>query len=221
MASIKTYIIVRLLTLWNYLHNLYTDYKKECTYFYKYIKNYFLGYHDMWVWQPHTTYPISLDKVDNDIIYTSWFYNNHTKILYYYGNDTDNEILCKFSWLSASIRIVDYNVSPFKTYEFNIDDFIENFRIKTVTSDVPSLITIFLTWCIHNKHWFSGSSFVEFQIIDEFGDLVKINLCDHNGCLEIKENKIRAVVHDSIKNLDMNTDNITEDNSDTNKNKND
>lgn len=217
MASIKTHIIVRLLTLWNYLHNLYTDYKKECNYFYKYIKNYFIGYHDMWVWQPHTTYPISLDKVDNDSIYIDWFYNNHTKLLDYYGNDTDNEVLCKFSWLSASIHIIDANVLPFKRYEFNIDDFIENFRIKTTPGDVPTLVTVFLSWCIHNKHWFSGSSFVEFNIIDDFGDLVKINLCDHNRCLEIKENKIRVVVHNSTENDDTSRLNITEDEPDKHK----
>jgi len=200
MASIKTLLIVKILTLWNYISELYKKFKNETIYFLTYLGNYFQGSHDIWVWLESSMYPISIDKVDNRV-FIDWYYNNHTKLLDHYTKDNENEVFCKCAWLSANVRIIDFNVSSEQAVEYNIDDFIEKFRIKTSTDKVPTLSTIFLSWCIHSKHWFSASSYVEFNIIDEMGETISINLDEHNESLEIKYNKICVIVHNADEKL--------------------
>ena len=212
MASLKTHIIVRLLTLWNYLTELFQNCKNECIYFYTYIRNYFSGSHDIWVWLQFSTYPISIDKVDNSV-YIDWYYNNHTKLLDHYGPQDENEIFCKCSWLSTNLRILDSNTEEAGEFlEFNIDDFIQKFRVKTTEDKVPTLLTIFLAWCIHSKQWFCGNAYIEFNIIDEFGEIITYTIDEHNECVQIKQNKIYVLVDSMDDNVVKFTNNIVNNN---------
>jgi len=194
MVSIRSYLIIKALTLWTSIHSWYSRMINNAKGFYNYVKNYFTGNHDIWVWLPGQTIPISLDKVDNSV-YIEWYYNNHTMLLDHY-TDNENELLAKISWLSTKIRIEDPSDAG-RIQEFNIDDFISRFRIKTTENRVPSLYTIFLSWCIYKKHWFSADSYIEFHIIDDNAEDVVINIDEHNLSLGIRQNKIYVVVHNS------------------------
>lgn len=194
MVAIRSYLIIKGLALWTSIHSWYSQIRNNVTGFYNYVKNYFTGNHDIWVYLPGQTLPLCLDKVDNSI-YIEWYYNNHAMLLDHYSYD-ENERLTKVSWLSTKICIEDPSNAGV-IQEYNIDDFISRFTIKTTENRVPSLYTIFLAWCIYNKHWFSADSYIEFHIIDDNANDVIINTDEHNKSLEIRHNKIYVVVHNS------------------------
>lgn len=197
MVSFRSFLIIKALTLWNSIHTWLNKFVNETTCFYYYIKNYFSGHHDIWVWISGQSLPLSLDKVNNNI-YIEWYYNNHTLLLDHYSDNDENEVFAKVSWLSTTVRIEDPSNAGI-IQEYNIDDFINKFRIKTSADKVPSLYTIFLAWCIYKKNWFSADSYVEFRIIDDMAEDVSINIEEHNTSLEIRQNKIYVVVHNSSK----------------------
>jgi len=191
MVGFRTIFIVKMMTFWNFISSFFGNMKNEIMNFYDHIRNYFYGYHDMWVFVPGHTAPISLNNLYNSI-YASWVYDNFKNTLSIFSN-SDTEITnCKFSWLSAKIRIFN---NPKSGFEYNIDDFIENFRLETVDNIVPSLYMIFMCWCASTKHWFSPDDIIEFHIIDDMGEDIILNLDEHNESLFIKHNKISVIIH--------------------------
>jgi hypothetical protein len=162
---------------------------------YVYLQNYFEGYHDIWLFVPGHTFPLSLSNLNN-IIQTDWLYDNCDKTLNMCitKEDENEDINCKVSWLSAKICIKDSN-NPEMKYEYDLDEFIEKFSINTTTKTPPSLYLIFMSWCIYTKHWFKLDDDVEFHIIDDMGDQIVLNLYDHNNSLSIKRNKLYVVIH--------------------------
>jgi hypothetical protein len=193
MARLTTILIVKLMTFWNYVCSLYSSTINKYRTISHYIKDYYHGYNDTWLFIPGHTYPLSLNNIYN-IIEVDWLYNNFERNLFLYTNKTDDHINCKVSWLSAKINITDpYN--PDEIIEYCIDDFIENFTVQTRKDIPPSLYTIFMCWCAHTKHWFKLEDIIEFIVIDEMGDEIILNLRDHDNSLVIKRNKICIVIH--------------------------
>jgi hypothetical protein len=123
-----------MMTFWNFLCDSCRNIKNKITNFYNHIGDYFSGHHDMWVFIPGHTAPISISNIDNSV-QSSWLYDNSDASLKICTTSETALTTGKFSWLSASIRI--YNSS--KTYtDYNIDNYIEDFTLNTIDNIVQS-----------------------------------------------------------------------------------
>lgn len=191
MASWKTVCIVKMMLLWNFIKSSYDSICSKCHNFYYYMKDYIYGHHDTWIFIPGHTAPISSSNLYN-AAHINWIYDNFDKSLSLAAPDNVTLTKCKFSWLSAKILVFK---SETNGYEYNIDEFIENFSLKTANDIVPSLYMIFMCWCAHYKHWFSPDEHIEFHIIDDMGEEICLNLDEHNESLCIRKNKITIVIH--------------------------
>lgn len=201
MTSYSTFIIIKLMTIWNYLVELYSNTKEKSHNFYYYIKDYCYGYNDTWLFVPGHTLPLSLNNLNNTV-YSTWLYDNYdTSLTINTNNIKLNKY--KFSWLSA--KIVIYKEESDKSgIEYEIDNFIDKFSLNTIDDIVPSLYMFFMCWCAYTKHWFSPDDIVEFHIIDNMGEDIILNLNNHNDSLCIKRNKICIVVHSNDENIKTN-----------------
>jgi hypothetical protein len=188
MASWKTELLVKMLTLYNYLSLLFNKTKDKVTDFYYYIKDYIYGHHDMWLFIPGHTFPLSLSNLNN-MIHVNWIYDNFDNSLTFGTNGNVLVHHCKLSWLSAKIRIITDSDSV-HALEYEIDDFIEKFTFHTIDNVVPSLYMIFLCWCAYTKHWFKANDTVQFHIINDMGDDIVLTIEEHNNSLVIKHNKL-------------------------------
>jgi hypothetical protein len=181
-----------MMTIWNYIVDSSNSFFDKCENIYEYIKDYFYGHHDKWLFISGHSLPLSLNNLYNTIP-TLWVYNNFNKSLSFNISTNSDRIRCKFAWLSAKI-IIHYSEDSESAIEYNIDDFIENFILDTVDDYTPSLYTFFLCWCAHSKHWFKHNDIVEFHIIDNNGEEQVLSIQEHNDCLIIKHNKIYVVI---------------------------
>lgn len=115
-------------------------------------------------------------------------YHNRSTTLEHSSNLSNETDYFKMSWLSANIRI---HQEDHPIEEYNIDDFLSTFVVKTTPEIVPSLTTIFQAWCSYKKHWFHPLSTIEFCIIDEMGEDRTIELIEHNYDLVIHRHTIQ------------------------------
>jgi hypothetical protein len=191
MASFKTMLIVKMITLWNILCDFFRATKEEITSFYEYIRDYYYGHHNIWIFIPGHTAPISLNNLHNTTQF-NWIYDNNDISLSICASENTDLNTYKFSWLSAKIRIF---TSENKGFEYNIDNFIENFQLITFDDIVPSLYMVFMCWCASTKNWFNADNLIEIHIIDNMGDEHILNVEEHNDSLCIKYNKICVVIH--------------------------
>lgn len=192
MAGWKAFLIVKMLTLYNYLHNLFTVIWDKSVNFYYYLKDYIYGHHDMWLFIPGHTFPLALTNLSN-LVHINWIYDNTTNSLTFGTNGNVIINRCKFSWLSAKVRIITSEDKE-HALEYDIDDFIERFTLHTIDNVVPSLYMIFLCWCAYTKHWFKVSDYIEFHIINDLGEDIVLNIEEHNHSLCIKHNKLHIAI---------------------------
>ena len=193
MASWKTIFFVKMMTLWNYIVESSNLFFNKCKRFYNYIKDYYYGYHDIWVFIPEHTFPLSLNNLHNSVD-ANWIYDNSTKSLSINTDLLTNQVKCKFAWLSSKI-VIEHSDKPGKGVEYNIDDFLEQFTLNTFDDITPTLYIIFMSWCAYNKHWFNSEDYIQFHIIDNNCDEIVLTMEDHNDSLVIKHNKIYIVIH--------------------------
>jgi hypothetical protein len=201
MTDWTTVSIIKCMTLWNYLVALYSTFNNKCQNMYCYLKDYFYGHHDTWIFIPGHTFPLQLSNLYNTID-INWIYDNYTTTLRYYSDSDDNQVQCKFSWLSAKIRILDPS-TPDVAVEYDIDDFIEQFSVHTKSTIPPSLYTVFMCWCAYTKHWFKVEDIIEFHIIDDMGEEIVLDLIDHNNSITVKRNKLYVIVHRNDENTNV------------------
>ena len=106
------------------------------------MNNYYKGYHDIWLFIPGHTVPLSLSNLNN-AVNVNWIYDNYDSSLIFGANNTE-ELLnyedlpltsSKISWLSSKIRIINSK----KHVDYDIDTFIQKFRLRTLNNVVPSL----------------------------------------------------------------------------------
>lgn len=195
MTKLKTLFIVKCLTFWNFIKESYESVTNKLKNFYYYIKDYFVGHHDKWIFISGHTIPLPMNTLHNSVI-VDWVYDNHECVLMNFPNDSSH-LVCKFSWLSAKLRIFKSREKNGEYQEYNLDEFIDKFRLITTEDNLPTLYDILMSWCAYSKHWFKASDYIEFLIIDDEGNEDTINLYEHNDCLEIKHHKIYIVVHTS------------------------
>lgn len=193
MTSFKTLLIIKLMTLWNYLNDTFERISNKIRNFYLYIKDYFSGHHDKWIFMTGHTIPLPMNTLNNAVV-IDWIYDNNTCTLVNFPNDS-NHLVCKFSWLSAKLRVFKSNRKNADVIEYKLDEFIDKFRLITTEKELPTLYDILMAWCAYSKHWLSASDYIEFSIIDDEGNEDIINLENHNDCLEIKHHKIYIIVH--------------------------
>lgn len=199
MASCHTIFLIKMMTLWNYIYDFCINTKQKCQNLYYYLGDYYRGHHDTWLFVNGHTFPLSLSNLNN-IIQVNWVYDNADNSLTLGANSM--ELLhCKFSWLSAKIRIIKYDKQN-EAIEYDIDNFIELFNINTLDNAVPTLYMVFMCWCAYTKHWFRPEDHVEFHIINDMGEEIVLNLEDHNETLVIKRNKIYVVIHSTEDEID-------------------
>ena len=124
-----TYIIIKLMTFWNYINESFNIIQYKFQNFYNYLKDYFYGHHDIWLFINGHSNPLSLNNLNNNIN-VNWIYDNHTNTFSLVQNTLDKLNEYKLSWLSAKITVKAIFDSS-KSYEYTIDEFIEKFTIKT------------------------------------------------------------------------------------------
>lgn len=197
--SWKTFFIVKSVTLYNYITELCSTTTEKIKNLYSYLNNYYKGYHDIWLFIPGHTVPLSLSNLNN-AVNVNWIYDNYDSSLIF-GANSNEEILnyqdlpltsSKISWLSSKIRVINSK----KHVDYDIDTFIQKFRLRTLNNVVPSLYVLFMCWCIYTRYWFKRDDTVEFHIIDSMGEEIVLNLEKHNNSLSIKNNKIYASIAD-------------------------
>jgi hypothetical protein len=186
MRSCKNQLIIRFFLFWTSCLDYYRHLKVSVSDLFYYLKDYYYGYHDTWVFVSGHSVPISLNNFYN-INHISWIYNNSTTVLEKPSNETSKHHY-KLSWLSA--KIIVHHQGEEEQQEFDIDPFMSTFLVKTTSDCPPSLNNVFNAWCAHKKHWFHPDSTIEFYFIDEMGDDVTLDLLEHNYDLVLKHNKI-------------------------------
>jgi hypothetical protein len=187
MVNLKMLLLLNGILLWNKIIECYIRTVDSIQNFYYYIKSYFNGHHDTWLFIPGHTIPISLHNLYNSI-HVEWRYDNFNNTLTLLSDDNTEFQTYKLSWLSAKILITD-SLNENNT-EYGIDNFIESLNIKMCANNSLLLYDIFMAWCINTKHWFKTDCTVRFQIIDDMGEDVILNLNENNNCLKIKNNLI-------------------------------
>lgn len=195
MVSYKMQALVKLITLWNTLNELYTEYTTKTIKIYKYIIDFYYGYHNVWMFINNNLTPISLSNINNHIE-PDWSYDTDMNELKLITNKTNNNDIksYKISWLSSKIRIYNVNNTDTTYKDYEIDNFIENLQIKTNTNNPPTMSLLFMCWSIYTKQWFKMSTKIEFHIITNMGDDEVINLDKHNNCLQIKNKEIHSII---------------------------
>ena len=195
MAGWKALFLVKMMTLYNYLCNTFSTIRVKTTNFYYYIKDYFYGHHDTWLFIPGHTFPVALTNISN-VVQINWMYDNSDSSLIFV-TDGDVEKNCyKFSWLSAKIRVITADDKD-HAIEYEIDDFIERFSLYTFDRALPTLYMIFLCWCAYTKHWFSHSDTIEFHIINDMGEDIVIDIKKDIYSIYIQHNKLHISTDDN------------------------
>jgi hypothetical protein len=177
--------MIRLFLLMTSLRDLYHHTTCSVSDLFSYLKDYYYGYHDIWLFVTGHSVPISLNNFYN-ISHVSWIYNNGTTTLEKSVSDNAKESY-KLSWLSAKV-LIQRDDAPQE--EYDMDDFLGALQIKTTRDCVPTLNNIFHAWCAYKKHWFQPHCTIEFYIIDEMGQDRVLELVEHNFCLLIQGDKI-------------------------------
>jgi hypothetical protein len=191
MTNFRLLFLIKAMTVWNCLRDFCINTTIRTVRFYEYLTAYFKNHHDTWLFIPGHTLPLPVSNLRNEVN-GSWIYDNSDYTLTYCTELSLTQD-CKFSWLSASIKIKDPLFNGVVT-EYDIDTFLEQLRIRTIGDVCPSLSTLFLIWCAHNKHWFNNNCHVEFKVINEMGDEEILNAKANNTRLQIKRNKIYSKI---------------------------
>jgi hypothetical protein len=195
MRSCKNQCLIRLFLVWTSLRDWYQRATYSVSDFYYYLKDYYYGHHDIWLFVSGHSVPISLNNFYN-ISHVSWIYNNHTNTLEKSSTEPNRQ-LYKLSWLSAKILVRhdgegegEGQEQEQEQEEYDIDDFLSVFHVKTTIDCAPTLNNIFNAWCAYKKHWFQTNCTVEFYVIDDMGQDRILELVEHNFCLILHRDKV-------------------------------
>ena len=169
------------MNVWNWLKDSFCHVRNKTNEFYGQVDSYYHGTQRTWFFIKGHTLPLPQSHIKNEIN-AEWKYSNHS--LTYLSNPCDT--VCKLSWLSAKICVVDKKGET----EYDIDSFLENFRLHTYDAKVPTLTTLFLSWCAETQQWFQPDSIVQFHVIDHDGKDEMLSLHSDNHCFEIRDQKL-------------------------------
>lgn len=180
--TLRSYLFVSSMKLWNWATDKCIQAKNRISNVYHDLSYYLQNKHNMWIFPNDHTLPLPASHVSNNVP-AKWIYFSNE--LQYIGVEKHLES-CKLSWLSAKISITD----GASEQEFDIDPFMNKFRVKTIPTVVPTLTIILLAWCAETKQWFSAHSKIHFHIIDDEGNEHTLSLYVDNNRLEIRNGKL-------------------------------
>ena len=183
MVHWKTSLFFTLYSIW--------DHAKEFSYFtlssvqqlWRYLTILQKGTHKKWLLIDNHSLPLLLAYTPSPIE-ASWMYDESTSTLTYCKDIPTHP--CTLSWLSTKITVVNQD----KATDYDMDPFLEKFRILTEPSIAPPLRAIFLSWCAHTRNWFPPNSIIQFHIIDHEGQERMLSLNVDNKCLKIRDSKL-------------------------------
>ena len=169
------------MNVWNWLKDTFCHVRNMTNEFYGQVHSYYHGTQNTWLFIANHTLPLPLSHIQNEIDAT-WKYSNYSLTSLTKPCDT----VCKLSWLSAKICVVDKNSEK----EYDIDTFLENFRLHTHNHTVPTLTFLFLSWCAETRQWFRPDCIIQFHVIDHDGKDEMLSMHSDNHCFEIRDQKL-------------------------------
>lgn len=181
MVQLKTTIFIGCLRLWNWMSDSFYKTKNNITSFYGHVSAYFRGDNHIWCMFSDHTLPLPLTMIQHPM-HINWKYNYAKNELFNEEECTTRH--CKVSWLSSKLVVTGKT-----TEEYDLDPFFHDFRIHS-SNQVPSLSSLFLSWCIYTKQWFLSTDTIYFHIIDDMGEEHKLYLDKHNTCLHMHNQKL-------------------------------
>jgi len=184
MVRSTTSLFFTLYSIWNHAKELGYYTLSSARQLWRYLSILRKGTHKKWLLIDDHSLPLLLAYTPSPI-QASWMYDEHTSTLTY-CKDIVPTHPCTLSWLSTKITVVIQD----KATDYDMDPFLEKFRILTDPSVAPPLRTIFLSWCAHTRNWFPPNGIVQFHIIDHEGQERMLSLHVDNTCLEIRNSKL-------------------------------
>jgi hypothetical protein len=182
MVQLKTTIFIGCIRLWNWMTNSFDKTKSNLTSFYNHVSSYFRGDNNIWCIFSDHTLPLPLTMIHYPIS-INWKYDCLRNKLFNEGEGIAQS--CKVSWLSSKLVVTGKT-----TQEYDLDPFFNDFCISSISNKVPTLSSLFLSWCIYMKHWFLSTDIIYFHIIDDMGEEHQLYLDKHNTCLHIHNQKL-------------------------------
>ena len=171
--------LIKSLTLWNTCSSYYTSFQQMLSHTYNDAKHYLNNHHAIWVFLPGHTLPLPRYSISN-LPTTSWKYDTSTNQLSYTANTTSYS----FSWLSVTLVITHQ-----ETHEYDMDPFLESFRVHTDIHHPPTLNMVYMAWCAQHSLWFPKNN-ITMRVIDHQGNDMTLNLLDHNNSITIHHGKL-------------------------------
>lgn len=159
MVHLRTYFLIKLITLWNTVRawNVRGWYDRVCDLFSA----------RAWLLLPGHTLPLALHHLPRDQrsdlshLPVQWIYQSSR--LVFTGSETQKAY--RLSWLSVKLILTDSQ--GYRTYD--MDPFLEGLVIET-SSTFPTLHDLYLAWCASVSTWSSSDIQVQFQIINHLGE---------------------------------------------------
>ena len=177
----RAYFFTKALSCWTLLTSAWTSTIKGISDFYHHMHQYLSGTTQYWMFLEGHTLPLPLSCIQNKI-HPTWGFSNHHLVLFGTGELSEYRL----SWLSAKIMVVEKQ----EEHTFDIDTFLETFRLITYDNQCPTLTTLFMCWCAETQQWFRNDCVVHFYLIDDEGQEQTLSLRADNKCLEIREDKL-------------------------------
>jgi hypothetical protein len=188
MTSFKTQLVLQLLSVYTVIYDISHIFIVTLVDLYNYLNSYIKGYNDHWAFIKGCNLPLPKLYIFNKVDINASYDNRNIEFEILNPNSNTEPVQeCKYSWLSAKLRINDKDWIS----EFEIDDFLHKLKIITYDNNVPSLRTLFILWCIYSRYWFKmdRQTDIEFLIIDDMGDEHTLNIFDAH-CFNIKSGRI-------------------------------
>jgi len=189
MTHLYHIFLIKSLTLWNACTSYCTSFKQMISQTYNDAKHYLHNHHAIWIFLSGHTLPLPRSFISNVDTY-SWQYDTSTKQLTH-TEDIKNTTSYSFSWLSATLII-----SHQGTHEYDMDPFLESFRVHT---DIPpTLHMIYMAWCAQHSLWFPANCNITMRVIDHLGNDMTLNVHDHNDSITIHYGKLHTSIPSSM-----------------------
>jgi hypothetical protein len=181
--------LIKSITLWNICTSYYTSLQQTLSRTYNDAKHYLNNHHAIWFFLPGHTLPLPRYCISN-LSTSFWKYDTTTKQL---SCDIKDPISYSFSWLSVTLVITHQG-----THEYDMDPFLESFRVHTDIYHPPTLHMLFMAWCAQHSLWFPKNSVITMRVIDHLGNDMILNLLDHNDSITIHSGKLHTSISSGI-----------------------
>lgn len=172
---------IKSITLWNTCTSYYTSLHKMISHTYNDAKHYLNNDHAIWIFLPEYTLPLPRYSISN-LPTTCWKYDTSTNQLSYAKDTTSYS----FSWLSVTLVTQG-------THEYDMDPFLESFRVHTDIHHPPTLNMVYMAWCAKHSLWFPKNS-VTMRVIDHQGNDMILKLPAHNDSITIHHGKLHTSI---------------------------